>query len=511
MPGSYALPNPASPATSDLLTSAPIRQNFQSIQTQLNNLDGGAINAASIPVTALANTDGWIPSTYGISSVTALGNRSYTTTFASSPAAYLSTGMRVKLTRTVAAPTQCTSLNGTTQFYNKTTATNMAMTDNITVSAWIKLTAYSASVQVIASRANGTTDGWNFYLNPAGQVILSGARAADDLVTSAQSVPLGKWIHVAASINSAGTAGAVYFDGVLVPSTFTNNANAGFLTPTADFRIGAGTAGTLFFGGKIAQVAVYNAVISAATILASINQTLVGTETNLVSAYSFNASINDLNGTNANNLTANGSAVATSADSPYAQGSTTGLLEYGIVTAVSGATVTTQVPEGSALPTSGGISAVSYSTQATPYGFPRQKGKWRLMAISKVISTQAAPTVGVLYQTGNLQLGVPTGEWTTGYIAGVLGDKGVAGAIETKAFLTATNTTEDEKLLSTSASLNAGSNIMGTLSASLSKTLATLTTHYLNIGYTASSGANTTLYLGGDRIATYIYADCDYL
>lgn len=449
--------------------------------------------------------------------ITALGNRSYSVVFNSVDlTGAVSNGMRLKLTRTVAAPTQCTSLNGTTQYYNKATPTGMGATDNITVSAWIELAAYSASVQVITSRANGSTDGWNFYLNPSGQVILSGARAADDLVTSYQSVPVGKWVHVAASINSAGAAGAIYFDGVLVPSTFTNNANAGFLTPTADFRIGAGTGGTLFFGGKIAQVAVYSAVISQATILASMNQTLTGAETSLNSAYSFNNSINDLSA-NANNLTANGSAVATNADSPFggqADGTINSTTEYGIVTKTAfstNTTLTVQVPEGCAIPTSGGVSTVSYSTQKSPYGFPGQKDKWRLRAISRVLTTQAAPTVNVLYQTGGLQVGVPVGEWTVGYNATVLGDKAVAGSVETKATLTATNLTEDERLLTTTTAANPINNLMANQNAALSKSVTTLQNFYLNLFFSSSSGANANLYLGGDRGVALVFADCDFL
>jgi hypothetical protein len=55
MPGSYILPNPSSPATSDALTSLPIRQNFESIQSQINNADGGALNAKSVQEAALAD------------------------------------------------------------------------------------------------------------------------------------------------------------------------------------------------------------------------------------------------------------------------------------------------------------------------------------------------------------------------------------------------------------------------------------------------------------------------
>lgn len=46
--------------------------------------------------------------------------------------------------------------------------------------------------------------------------------------------------------------------------------------------------------------------------------------------------------------------------------------------AVSGTDVTVQVPEGCTIPTTGGVSAVAYSTQANPYGFVSDKGRWIL-------------------------------------------------------------------------------------------------------------------------------------
>ena len=372
---------------------------------------------ASVSTAGTSNTTGWVTGLATPNTVAYNGNHSYTCTINGTDlTGTISKGMRLMFTRLVAAPTQSTSLNGSTQYYSKASPTGMGATDNITASAWIKLTSYASAG--ICSRSNGTTDGWNFYINGSGQLIMNGARAADDSVTSYQSVPLNKWVHVAASINSAGTAGAIYIDGVLVPSLYTNNANSGFAAPTQSFLVGAIQANspTFFFPGKIAQVAVYNAVISAATILASISQTLSGSETSLISAYSFNGVITDLNA-NANNLTANGSAVATATDSPFAQGATAGTLEYGIVTSATfstNTTLTVQVPEGCAIPTSGGVSAVSYSSVAVPYGFPKQTAKWRVESLFLADTTQASPTNGTWYDLF-ARLTFPIGEWMEGY------------------------------------------------------------------------------------------------
>lgn len=363
-------------------------------------------------------TNGWYPITGSISAVTANGNRSYSLTTGSDNSASLSPGMRLRSTRTVAAPTQCASLNGTTNYFSKSSPTGMAQTDNITLMGWVKPTSYALSA--VMSRANGTTDGWTLAYLADGRVQLYGNRAADDNVFSNQSLPLNKWTHLAISMNSSGTTGAVYFDGVLVPSQYTNNGNTGFATPTADFRIGAGTGGTLFFPGKIAQAAVFSAVLSASTIRSYMSQGLAGTETSLVSAYSFNNSITDLNA-NANTLTNNGTTSITNADSPFggqAGGTIDANKDYAIIQTVSASTLVVQVPEGCTIPTSGGVSAVSYSSVKVPYGFPTQKDKWTLYTWLRTTQASTSNATFGSFMSGGYTITPGIGAWNVGQIYG---------------------------------------------------------------------------------------------
>lgn len=329
--------------------------------------------------TGASNPAGGWTATSTPTTITALGNRSYTVLF---PAVDLtgtvSNGMRLKFTRTVTAPTQCTSLNGTTQYYTKSSPAGMTFTDDFTVSAWIKISSYAAST--IMSRRNAT-DGWDFTVQSTGQIRLSGNNGGAgnaSYVQSYQSIPLNKWVHVAAQLDmstftATTTTSYVMIDGVDVPAAVTRaGTNPTLLVQAGNLEIGSQNGGTFSLPGRIAQVAIYSAKVTQATVKASMSQTLAGTETSLISAYSFNNSINDLNA-NANNLSVGGgSAVATNADTPFAQGAG-GITEYGIITAntfSTNTTLTVQVPEGSTIPTSGGVSAVSYSTQSTPYGLP---------------------------------------------------------------------------------------------------------------------------------------------
>ena len=408
------------------------------VSTTAKLADGIITKAKQDTAAQLAIDTGWNLNTSTTTvpapnTVTYNGQRSYNMVFNSVDLTnYLNPGTRLRTTRTVAAPTQCTSLNGTTQYYSKTTPAGMTFTDDFTCSGWIKLASYPATNGNIISRWNGTS-GFKFQIVSTGQLMLVGTNGGSgnfSYVQSAQSIPLNKWVHVSAQIDmstftASTTTSYIMLDGVDVPVTVARaGTNPTALVQAGNLEIGSANA-TEFFPGKIAQAAVFSAKVTQATILASMNQGLAGTETSLISAYSFNNSINDLNA-NANNLTANGSAVATNADSPFgtqASGLISSTLDYGIVQSATFSTNTTvvvQVPEGCTIPTSGGVSAVSYSGQKAPYGFPNITGRWRISTqLLTTVSTTSNASYGA-FNSGGYKLTIPIGAWDIGHRAGGL-------------------------------------------------------------------------------------------
>ncbi len=352
----------------------------------------GAITASSVTATTgtftnltvsgTATSQGWTALGDVPDTVTANGNRNYDLVFNGvDHTSTLSPGMKLQLTRTVAAPDQCTDLEASSsQYFSKSSPSGMTFTDDFVVSAWVKLESYTGATQVIASRYNGTS-GWGFLLLASGQLALYGYNAGaanTSLVQSYASIPLNKWVHVAAQLDmstftATTTTSYTMFDGVdVAASVVRSGTNPTALIQAGNLEIGGWNGGLLPFDGKIAQVAIYSAKVTQATIKASMDRGLSGSETSLISAYSFDNSINDLNA-NANNLTAQGSAVATATDSPFANAVAAGLLEYAEVNSVTFSTNTTvnvRVPDVCQIPTSGGVSAVSYSTQSNPYGLP---------------------------------------------------------------------------------------------------------------------------------------------
>ena len=391
------------------------------------NQDGSLTNAAvkaALGITADPSgswnlLDGGAPT---VSSVTANGYRSYTINFASDYSTTLSPGMRLKTTRTVAAPTQCTDLeSGSSQYFNKTSPAGMTFTDDFVVSAWVKLESYKT--EALISRYNGTS-GWDFNISSEGRVGLTGFNAGAgnySFVQSYQSLPLNKWVHIAAQLDmstftATTTTSYIMFDGVDVPALVNRaGTNPTALVQAGDLQIGASNT-TNYFDGKVAQVAIYSAKVTQANIKATISQGLTGSETSLASAYSFNNSITDLNTTTPNDLTAQGSAVATNADSCFgyqADGTISSTLDYAIITKIATTAVTVQVPEGCTIPTTGGISGVSYATVKTPYGFPGQRGKWDIESIFRT-DISATVTTNYIWVAHTANITIPVGSWQYG-------------------------------------------------------------------------------------------------
>lgn len=392
------------------------------------NINGAKLLASSLPGSSFDTTlaGGWISGGLpAYSSATNNGNKSYDIVFASTVASLLSPGMRLRTTRTVTAPTQCADLEASSsQYFSRASGsvTGISFVDDFTCMAWVKLESYTGAAQRILSRYTTTTaaNGFSFHVNPSGQLAIEGGAASVyRTLLSYQSLPLNKWVHVAGSLNMSANTGELFIDGVLVPSAISGAATA--LVQAGDLHIGNRGGGTEYLDGKVAQVGLFDAVISASTIRTYISQGLAGTETNCIGAWSLNGVLTDLD-SNANTLTANAGALATATDSPFGQdsnGVAAGTTDHALVMKVSTTTATVQVPEGCTIPTSGGVSAVAYSTATSPFGFTLDKGRWAVSASYRVDLVQTNPVAGTVYNLttttgvqGGTYLTVPVGVWT---------------------------------------------------------------------------------------------------
>ena len=371
---------------------------------------------------------GWTGVATTISSVTNNGNRSYTLSTSNDQSAVLPLGARLRTTRTANAPNQTTSLNGTNQYWVKTSPNKFTFTDDFAIGVWVKLSAYqSVNDQYIVSRFNGTS-GWGLQVNAPGTVRLiawNGGASNVSYITSSQSIPLNRWVYISAqldmsSFSASSTTSYIMFDGVDVPAVVARSGtNPTALVQAGNLEVGSVNGGLTPFSGKVSQLAIFSAKVTQSTFRTYMSQGLSGSETNLASAFSFSNSTADLNTTSPNDLSAgSGSPNATNADSPFggqANGTISQTLDYGIVTAVDASSITVHVAEGCAIPTSGGISSVSYSNNRTPYGFPPESSRWKVITLTRAAGGQGSPAANTAYNPTNTQIIPPIGKWKMYY------------------------------------------------------------------------------------------------
>lgn len=369
-------------------------------------------------------TDGWtaLSGTPTVSSGYNKGNKEFDLTFASSMAAILSPGMRLKVTRATTPPTQCTDLEASSsQYASKSSPTGITFTDDFTCEAWIKPESYTSGV--IIGRSDATpANGFVLRLDAAGgniSVIGYNAGAGNYRIWSSyQAIPLDKWTHVAATFDMSGFTSStckIYINGMEVPGFGTSaGTNPTTLVQSGDLAVGRhGSAALQYFDGKVADVRVWSALRTATQIRDNMNQQLVGNETNLVAYYKLDGNFNDST-SNANNLTAGGSALATNVDNPMKA------TEYAIVTKVATTTVTVFTGTDYNIPNLT-LSTPYYSTQDSPFGFPA-KASFKIESFYVSASITNTPADGAWYNPPGRTITSPVnGIWEVGYSAPVRG------------------------------------------------------------------------------------------
>ena len=342
----------------------------------------------------------------------------------------LQASTKLKIPRTIAAPTQSTSLNGTNQYWSKTSPAGMTFTDDFVAGAWVKLSSYGTVNQTIASRWNGTS-GWELRVQASGQILLSGYNAGGtnfSYVLSYQSIPLNKWVHITAQLDMSAftattTTSYVMLDGVDIPAQVSRGGtNPTALVQAGNLEIGSGNGGLLPFSGKIAQAFVSSAKLTQAQVRAFKDQkltTALATTYSMAAAFPFDGNANDVS-TNANNLTANNGVTATDTDTAFSTD------VFGIATKVtlsgSDTLATVFCPTGAGIPNET-LGTTSYSSARAPYGFPSKEGAFDVQMFLGTGVVQASAALSTWYTPSNLSVICPVGVWLpfatiTGSLAG---------------------------------------------------------------------------------------------
>jgi hypothetical protein len=192
---------------------------------------------------------------------------------------------------------------------------------------------------------------------------------------------------------------------------------------------------------------------------------------------------------------------------------------YGIVTAISGTTITFLHeidPTDSlalTLMANSAITSPFFSYHKAPYGFPLDPRKWTVYDESHVISSdQASPIVDTWYNTGSVSKAFPIGAWNMRYIAALECVKASATSVSVAITLSTGASTETDGDFTCRQLIGGASgtlDLITTITCHAYKALAAKTTYYLNI-LTGISTVNS-IRLRGDQTKTRVEGICAYL
>lgn len=384
----------------------------------------------------------------------------------------LSPGMRLRFNRGTAPQTQCaTFVAASSQYGSKASPTGVAPSSALTAEAWIYVDTIKTSGEAaIISRDSGVS-GFYFSLDSGGrpQLVIRNATSTLEYIRAYQSIPTGRWVHVAAYIDISTDAGKIYIDGADVPALYSSGGLSS-ITNAGNLQVAASNS-TNFFDGKISDARLWSGARTATQIRDNMNQQLTGSESGLMFYAKLSGNWNDSTA-NANNLTANGGAVATTNANPFNS------TEYAIITKVTSSQITVYTGTDFNVPNMS-ISSPAYSSQKAPFGFPTSAEKWKVI-VPMITQYGVANNSGVI--SLKHAISVPLGEWRLGYSFNAMQTAASSITQNTRYALdtVSAGTPSSADLLTTSGTIVSATEFYPRLSAYKSVALTAQTWYYLN-------------------------------
>lgn len=454
---------------------------------------------------AATNGDGWLPLVDPLTLVATHGNRSFDLSITGDKRNILSPGMRFKVNRSVAAPTQSADLEKASgQYATNAAPVGLTFTDDFTCEAWVKQEENATGV--IIQRLN--TTGFQFYINGLGKIVLGAIGSAAKVIESTVSVPVGEWVHVAAFMNMSATAGQTYINGIPVATTFTSNGAATAITQAGDLRIGANQTGGAPFDGQIAEARVWSTIRTETELRDNMYKQLAGSETGLVAYFKLNGNFNDSTA-NANHLTPVNGAIATFSDNPFKN------TEYAIITDVSYSgtdTIFTVFTAGEHGIPNTALNAPHYSTQRAPHGFPTDANRWVIYTRLDSNTNSAVSGYGTVISLSNISIMLPQGRWRLGYDVIVGQQNSTAGIQAWRTSLSTSKTAFIDNNLTKGTIERTSSASLSLVQVATSEYIASTVKTEWFLVFNVEAGAGTvTFHLNADYGRNKLYAECAYL
>jgi len=131
------------------------------------------------------------------------------------------------------------------------------------------------------------------------------------------------------------------------------------------------------------------------------------------------------------------------------------------------------------------ISAISYSHNKSPLGFPLDPTKWTVITTDVTARAQASPVSGTWYNLGSITQSIPIGVWQTSYQVSVAGDDASGTIIiDYRVTLSTANNSESDVDFSSRGYQFVNSAVSGTTADTFFRqktlVLASKTSYYIN-------------------------------
>lgn len=318
----------------------------------------------------------------------------------------LSKGMKLSIPRIGTVPTLSANFNGTSQYASKSTPAGLTFTDDFTAEAWIWLDPIGAQGCDIIGRASATNNGYRFGVSNRGQLYLLGYNTSYRGGYSQGTVPVGRWVHVAASLDLSANTAKMYIDGVEVSSEMQQSGTVTSIAQVGDVMIGRRAGGNSdYMDGRISDVRLWNGIRTAQNIRKNLGKQLTGSESGLVGYWKLTGDFNDST-TNANHMNPLNGLTASFAAYPFSS------TEYANIVTVPSFTggntiMTVKTGLSKTLPMDT-LGTASVSTVAQPYGCPEDVARgridtgWQKVAIIAGFAETNASEFPMVRRIGNI-------------------------------------------------------------------------------------------------------------
>lgn len=175
---------------------------------------------------------------------------------------------------------QSLSLNGTTQYASIPSSSSLSLTGDMTVSAWVNISNYTNTQDVVSKRVGTGSTNTNYELRiqqSTGQLQFLAYDTALRTVTGTTPVPLSAWTQIVA-VSRSGLV-TLYLNGAAIS---TPTAVASTTTNTNPVRLGTTDDVTNFLSGGLDEVKIYNRALSLSEVTADYSAVNAGIATGQV-------------------------------------------------------------------------------------------------------------------------------------------------------------------------------------------------------------------------------------